>query len=98
MAQETEAKFYVQHPEELQKRVDGLNAQLVDMRVHELNLRFDTPAGDLRRAGRVLRLREDKRVRLTYKDSERISAGTLSRREVEVGVSDFSTMRELLEA
>ena len=98
MAQETEAKFYVQRPDELQKRVEGLPAKQVDTRVHELNLRFDTPDGELQRAGRVLRLRQDKRVRLTYKDSERMAPGTLSRREVEVTVGDFGTTRELLEA
>ena len=98
MAQETEAKFYVQRPEEMLKRMEALNAKKVDARVRELNLRFDTPDGELHKAGHVLRLRQDKRVRLTYKDSERTPPGTLERREVEVTVSDFATTQELLEA
>lgn len=98
MAQEIEAKFYVQEPEELQRRVESLKAKLVDAHVHELNLRFDTRAGNLHKAGRVLRLRKDKRARLTYKDSERTPPGSLGRREVEVTVSDFDATRELLEA
>ncbi len=98
MAQETEAKFYVRRPEELQRRVESLGAKLVDARVRELNLRFDDKSGTLGKAGSVLRLRQDKRARLTYKDSERTPAGRLSRREVEVTVSDFGETRELLEA
>lgn len=98
MAQETEAKFYVQHPEQLQERVEGLGARPEDMRLREFNLRFDTSARALSKAGHVLRLRQDKRARLTYKGSERSAPGTLARREVEVTVSDFGTTRELLEA
>jgi adenylate cyclase class 2 len=98
MARETEAKFYVSHPEELQKRVEGLGAKLVDAHVRELNLRFDDKDRALGQAGRVLRLRQDKRARLTYKDADRTPQGGLSRREVEVTVSDFAETRELLEA
>src|SRR5512140_627577 len=98
MAQETEAKFYVLGLAALQERVESLGAERGDARVHELNLRFDTQAGDFRRRGRVLRLRQDTRARLTYKDADSTQAGTLSRREVEITVSDFDTARELLEA
>ncbi len=98
MAQETEAKFYVDHPKELRKRVERLKAKLVHAHTHELNLRFDTPDGALSKGGHVLRLRQDKRARLTYKGSERTPPGGLSRREVEVTVSDFGETRELLEA
>lgn len=98
MAQETEAKFYVSRPEELQKRVEHLHAKHIDTRVREVNLRFDTRGRKLSKAGHVLRLRQDKRARLTYKDSERTPAGGLSRREVEVTVSNFRDTRELLEA
>ncbi len=96
MAQETEAKFYVGRLAALQQKVEGLGASRVDLRVHELNLRFDTPARDLHRLGRVLRLRQDKRARMTYKDAESPHPGTLSRREVEFAVSDFDAARELL--
>jgi adenylate cyclase class 2 len=98
MAQETEAKFYVQHPEALQERVESLGAHPEHMYVREVNLRFDTSARALSKAGHVLRLRQDQRARLTYKGSERSAPGTLSRREVEVTVSDFDETRELLEA
>ena len=98
MAQETEAKFYVRKLTALQQRVEEMGGSREDERVHELNLRFDTPAGDFHRLGRVLRLRQDKRARITYKDSESMQPGSLSRREVEITVNDFDTARELLEA
>ncbi len=96
MAQETEAKFYVRHLATLQQRIEALGANQVHLRVLELNLRFDTPTRDLHRLGRVLRLRQDERARMTYKDSESPQPGTLSRREIEFTVSDFGTARELL--
>lgn len=98
MATETEAKFYVRRLDALMQRVEELGASRVDERVHELNLRFDTPARELSQQHRVLRLRQDKRARMTYKDSEAPHPSTLSRREVEFTVSDFDAARELLEA
>ena len=98
MSQETEAKFYVQRLGEVQGRLERLGGRVKDPRVLEVNLRFDTPNGDLRRAQRVLRLRRDTRARLTYKDSDRLEAGALSRRELEFTVSDFDEARDMLEA
>ncbi len=98
MAEETEAKFYIQRPADLERRVKVLGAELSEPRVLELNLRFDTPAGKLRRAGRVLRLRRDKSARLTYKEDSRFEAGALNRREIEFSVSDFGAAREFIEA
>ena len=98
MAQETEAKFYISKPARMRQRIVSLGSELVDERVLEVNLRFDTPDRDLHRLGRVLRLRMDTRARLTFKDADSMEAGALSRREVEVTVSDFDTAKELLEA
>ncbi len=98
MAQEIEAKFYVNKLGELQKRLEGLGAGLADPRVLELNLRFDTPNRDLKRLQRVFRLRRDTRARLTYKDSDRAEASALNRRELEFTVSDFDEARDMLEA
>jgi adenylate cyclase, class 2 len=98
MGQEIEAKFYVEFPMELLKRLQLQGAVLTEPRAHELNLRFDTPGRDLRRAGRVLRLRQDTKARITYKDADQARDGSLSRREVEFEVSDFGVAREFLEA
>jgi adenylate cyclase, class 2 len=98
MAQEIEAKFYVSRPEELQYRLEALGAKLSEPRILESNIRFDTPKGELKKAGRVLRLRQDSRARLTYKDADSPQGGALSRREIEFSVSDYDAAREFLEA
>src|SRR5690242_18363930 len=98
MAQETESKFYVAHFSELEQRVQALGAERSEPRVLEVNLRFDTPAADLRKAGRVLRLRLDRGARLTYKEGGESEGGTISRREVEFSVSDFRSAQEFIEA
>ncbi len=55
-----------------------LGAGLIQPRVHELNLRFDNSNGDFQREGRVLRLRRDHAVRLTYKDNSRVLDGMIA--------------------
>jgi adenylate cyclase class 2 len=98
MAQEIEAKFYVQRLGELRRRLESLGAKLAESRILELNIRFDTPRQEFQAAGRVLRLRQDSRARLTYKDRDSVQSGALSRREIEFTVSDFDAAREFLEA
>ncbi len=98
MAQEVEAKFYVQKLDVMQQRLEAIGAKLTDPRVKETNLRFDTPGRHLTQAGLVLRLRQDTRARLTYKGADANQTGALSRREIEFTVSDFDAARELLEA
>lgn len=98
MAQEIEAKFYILRPVDLQRRIEALGATLTAHRVHELNLRFDTPERELHQLGHVLRLRQDTVARLTYKDAAHPEAGALSRSELEITVSDFGVTRDILEA
>ena len=98
MAHEIEAKFYVQHPEDLERRIEFLGAKSGEGRVYERNLRFDTPGRNLKRAGRVLRLRQDNAARITYKEGSSFQGGALSRREVEFSVSDFEAAQEFIEA
>jgi adenylate cyclase class 2 len=71
---------------------------LVHTRTHEINLRFDTPSGDLLRKYQVLRLRQDSQVRLTFKGPAQTLEGARSRQEIEFTVSDFSSARSFLEA
>jgi adenylate cyclase class IV len=54
--QELEVKFYLSDLPALRARLEAAGAQLFKPRVHEINLRFDTPSGDLTRGYRVLRL------------------------------------------
>jgi adenylate cyclase class 2 len=93
---ETEVKLYVPELEDVQKRLEGLGATLAAPRVLERNVRYENDARTLTPHGIVLRLRQDTRVRLTYKDSGRADRGTLSRFEAEVEVGDFDAMETIL--
>ncbi len=96
--QELEVKFNINSLPALEQRLQFLGARLVQPRVHEVNLRFDTPSGELTRAGRVLRLRQDADVRITYKGPGEIQQGVRARQELEFSVSDFDSARALIQA
>jgi adenylate cyclase class 2 len=93
---ETEVKFFIARLSELERHLLGLHPRLVQARTHELNLRFDTAQGDFTQAGRVLRLRQDSAVRLTYKGPAQIKSGASDRLEIEFTVSDFASAKDLL--
>ncbi|HEX5810359.1 MAG TPA: class IV adenylate cyclase [Anaerolineales bacterium] len=97
-SQEIEAKFYVQDLDRIQARLEELGSQLVQERVLETNIRFDLPGARLRAEGRVLRLRRDSNVRLTYKSASQKKDGVLSREEIEFTVEDFEKAKRFLEA
>lgn len=96
--QELEVKFYLSDLPGLEKRLLALGANLSQTRVHETNLRFDTPAGELTREKRVLRLRQDEQIRLTYKGPAKAGEQVSVRQEIEFSVSDFGAAHRLLEA
>ena len=96
--QETEAKFFILHPDRLLARLRELDAHGVQMRVLEKNLRFDLPDGSLTSNGRVLRLRTDTQARLTYKGAGQNRDGVLDRQEIEFVVDDDGKARQFLEA
>lgn len=96
--QETEAKFYVRDLSRIKSRLEELGARLVQERVLETNIRFDLPGAPLRAQGRVLRLRRDTEVRLTYKSASTKDEGVLSREEIEFVVEDFEKAKRFLEA
>ena len=96
--QEQEVKFYISHLEALEERLQQAGARLKQKRVFEANLRFDTPGGDLVRKAQVLRLRQDERVRLTYKGPSDLGQGVTSRPEIEFEASSFENAQAFLEA
>ncbi len=98
VSQEVEAKFYVPDLAEVEQRLQELGARCLQPRTHEVNLRFDTPQEDLRRQGRVLRLRKDREVHLTYKQGRSIEGGIHTREEIEFALADFDAARRFLEA
>lgn len=96
---ETEVKFFVKDLKRVELRLQELKAQLIQPRIHEINLRFDNPNGDLRRDLKVLRLRKDSEAKFTFKGpSEAREDGVLRRREIEFTVSDFDAANQFLES
>lgn len=96
--QETEVKFYVGNLAKIEARLIELGAHLVQERVHETNLRFDTPGRSLRKEGKVLRLRHDQTARMTFKSDTTKNDGILSRKEIEFEVESFEAAQELIES
>jgi adenylate cyclase class 2 len=96
--QEKEVKFYLRNLEAMAARLETTGADLVRPRVLERNLRLDTPDGALSAGHRVLRLRQDDRVRVTYKDNAHIEAGVLVRTEIEFTADDLELALKLFEA
>jgi adenylate cyclase class 2 len=96
--QELEIKLYLTDLKNFQHKVEALGGQLVEPRLHEINLRFDTPDGELTRTAQVLRLRQDTAARLTYKGPGETVGGVHARREIEFTVSDYQSARLLLES
>lgn len=96
--EELEVKFFVPDLVTMQARLEALGAQLVQARMHEVNLRFDTPSGELTSSYRVLRLRQDSAAHLTYKGPGVEQDGVRLRQELEFTVGDFATARHVLEA
>lgn len=95
---EIEVKFHICNPEKLIAQLDRVGAQMVQPRVLETNLRFDTPNMALSKGAKVLRLRLDNEAHLTYKGPGAISEGALSRQEIEFTVSDFTAAQHFLKA
>jgi len=95
---ELEVKFYVPDLPAFEKRLVGQGAALELPRVHEVNLRFDTPSEELGRTYRVLRLRQDSQVRVTFKGPGIEKDGVQQRQELEFSVSDFAAAQAVFEA
>ncbi|MFN8413152.1 MAG: class IV adenylate cyclase [Anaerolineales bacterium] len=96
--QELEAKFHVAHLDAIKNNIEQLGASLIQARVHEMNLRFDTPTQELRKQESVLRLRMDDQARMTFKGPGQNEGGVISREEIEFVVEDFDRAKKLIEA
>jgi len=94
---EIEVKFYVISLEDIAAKIIDLGGKLVQERIFEKNLRFDTADQKLRNLRQVLRLRQDKENILTFKGAAESGKQVSIRQEIEVLVDDFDTTRTLLE-
>jgi adenylate cyclase, class 2 len=95
---ETEVKYRVDSLSDVENRLRELGAKLTAERVYENNVRYEDATNSLSANKRVLRMRQDTRARLTYKEpgsSQR--EGLASRTELEIEVSDFETADLLLQ-
>jgi adenylate cyclase class 2 len=95
---EIEVKFYIPARASIRQRIIDLDAHSRG-RFFETNLRFEDRQNSLIKHKSLLRLRKDKKTTLTYKSSPpETSAEYKIFNELEVEVSDFATMLQILEA
>jgi adenylate cyclase class 2 len=94
---ETEVKIYTPNLSEIASRIAAAGGTLESPRVYERNIRYDAPDRRLAQHAIVLRLRQDTRARLTYKEAASVIEGIVTRFEAEVTVDDFAAMDLILQ-
>lgn len=96
MELETEVKFHLPDPQAIRQRILALGARCRG-RAFERNICFDTVDGDLRDSDRLLRLRRDNGIRLTYKAPPDNADGQVKAyREIELELGSFDAMAAIL--
>lgn len=96
--EEREIKFYLQNLDVIRERVRMCGAKETRPRILERNLRLDTADRRLQKGGRMLRLRQDDQVWVTYKDNAQVEDGILARTEIEFKADDLAVAKKLFEA
>jgi len=96
--QEIEVKFHLKNRAAFEQRLIKMNARLLHGRILESNLRFDTPGRELTKEHRVLRLRRDNHVHLTYKGPADPNLPATVRQEIEFEANDFEAAHRFLVA
>lgn len=93
---EIEVKFYIPLPENMKRRMIEMGAE-PQGRVHERNVRYEDESNSLIRKKSLLRLRRSGKTVLTYKSSPSVVSTQFKVfKELEVEVSDFITMNQIL--
>jgi adenylate cyclase class 2 len=94
---ETEIKFYLSDLPSIRQRIMDLGAESRG-RFFESNIRFEDALLTLKKNKSLLRLRRDRKVKLTFKSTPPEPDHQFKvMRELEVEVSDFDTMHSILE-
>ena len=95
---EVEVKFLVADLEGVRQRARAGGA-LAAPRVHERNVRFDTPDEALLSRQELLRLRQDTRARLTFKGlaAEDAASEAKVREEIELEIGDFERLSTIFQ-
>jgi adenylate cyclase class 2 len=95
---EIEVKFYLSDMDRIRDRIIELGAVSMG-RIFETNIRFDDADNRLIQKKSLLRLRQDKKSILTFKSEPPFKDDQFKiLRELEVEVSDFNTMKHILES
>lgn len=96
---EVEVKFMLRDLDAFRRRLADVGAEIVAPRVFERNVRFDTADAALLARQQLLRLRQDTRVRLTFKGpvAEDVVSEAKVREEIELEVGDFDRMSAVLQ-
>jgi len=95
---EIEVKFYLSDMDRIRDRIIEIGAVYRE-RVFETNIRFDDSDNSLIQKKSLLRLRQDKTTTLTFKSEPPFKDDQFKiLRELEVEVSDFTTMINILES
>lgn len=96
---EVEVKFMLREFDAFKDRLASAGAEVVAPRVFERNVRFDTADGALLARQQLLRVRQDMRVRLTFKGpaAEDVISEAKVREEIELEISDFDRMSAVLQ-
>jgi adenylate cyclase class 2 len=95
---EIEVKFYLADAGIIRNRIMELGARRIG-RAFETNIRFEDANQSLIRQKSILRLRKDAKTRLTFKSKPCLDDKEFKiLKELEVEVSDFDTMKHILES
>jgi adenylate cyclase class 2 len=97
---EIEVKFHLPSPETVRREIQALGVKSRG-RVFEINYLHDDAAGTLQKRSQLLRLRQDREVRLTFKSKpsgEESDPRFKVLREIEVVVGDLTAAAAILDA
>lgn len=94
---EIEIKLLVEDLTDVQQRLKSVGARMTKPRIFERNIRYEDADHTLTSQGKLVRLRVDDRVRLTYKEpAPQVDELAATRLELEVVVDNFETMELIL--
>lgn len=95
---EIEVKFLLSNIDSIRNRIIKLGAVSMG-RIFETNIRFEDSTKSLIQKKSLLRLRKDTKTTLTFKSEPRVNNNQFKiLRELEVEVSDYYTMKHILES
>lgn len=96
---EVEVKFFVPDLNAIREQLVQLGVEVTKPRIFEQNVRYDTMNEELFQEWKLLRLRQDNVVTVTFKGEpqEEVTSEARVREELEVQVSDFETMAMIFE-